>query len=171
MDRVPSEWREDRRWRSPAGGGGGGLHASYRAAYPSRWLPVDTGAGFAFDGCSWHWCLLFLRRQPEAPPTARRPRPHWLPADTADATLLSKCRAMSSWGFSSFTRRWCRSGAAQDASTEELHFSAILSVNKAPCLIAGWNEDLGGDGTDSTSVKVVDYLVVPKRRPNTQQGR
>ena len=44
MDRVPSEWREDRRWRSPAGGGGGGLAASYKAAYPSRWLPVDTGA-------------------------------------------------------------------------------------------------------------------------------
>ena len=29
---------------------------------------------------------------------------------------------------------------------------------------AGYNEDLGGEGTDSTSVKVVDYVVVPKQR-------
>jgi hypothetical protein len=39
MDKVPSKWREDRRWRGPTGGGCDGL-PSHHADFPSRWVPV-----------------------------------------------------------------------------------------------------------------------------------
>lgn len=32
----------------------------------------------------------------------------------------------------------------------------------------GFRDDMGCDGTDSTSVKIVDYLVVKKKRPTAK---
>lgn len=40
---VPKEWREDPRWKSPGGGGTQGS-PSYKAAFPSRWMPVTRTA-------------------------------------------------------------------------------------------------------------------------------
>lgn len=41
---------------------------------------------------------------------------------------------------------------------------AGFSIELLGAVHTGYNEDLGGEGTDSTSVKVVDYVVVPKSR-------
>ncbi len=39
IDKVPTAWREDPRWRSPQGGGNAALPA-HLAKHPSRWLPA-----------------------------------------------------------------------------------------------------------------------------------
>ena len=39
LKEVPKEWREDPRWKSQGGGGTLGS-ASYKATWPSRWMPV-----------------------------------------------------------------------------------------------------------------------------------
>jgi uncharacterized membrane protein YgcG len=44
IERVPTAWREDERWYSAKGGGGGRV-ASHAAAYPSRWVPATPEGG------------------------------------------------------------------------------------------------------------------------------
>ncbi|KAG2491434.1 hypothetical protein HYH03_010220 [Edaphochlamys debaryana] len=42
LDKVPTRWQEDPRWRGPHGGGWPGVGA-HEASYPSRWLPAAWG--------------------------------------------------------------------------------------------------------------------------------
>lgn len=44
VDRTPSSWREDPRWRTSLGGGGRDV-PPHKAKYPSRWLAVDQRGG------------------------------------------------------------------------------------------------------------------------------
>lgn len=40
LKKVPTEWREDPRWKTPGGGGEAGAVA-HQARWPSRWMPVE----------------------------------------------------------------------------------------------------------------------------------
>lgn len=44
LDRMPAQWREDPKWRGPAGAGRpGSTVPSHKVLYPSRWVPVLPG--------------------------------------------------------------------------------------------------------------------------------
>lgn len=45
LSKVPQSWREDPRWRGPAGGGLSSNEPSHRVRWPSRWIPVEEHPG------------------------------------------------------------------------------------------------------------------------------
>ncbi len=44
IERVPTAWREDPRWRAP-GGAGADARPAHLADVPSRWAPLDQSLG------------------------------------------------------------------------------------------------------------------------------